>query len=104
MSCKKAQGYLAKQKLEVVERVDAKAKLGPADALRLARRASKVVVARGSRGVTFSMKKDPPDDETLLAHLLGPTGNLRAPVLRKGRTLLVGFNESAYRDVLGTST
>ena len=48
------------------------------------------------------MKKDPPDDETLLAHLLGPTGNLRAPTLRRGKTLLVGFNDEAYRQVLGS--
>jgi hypothetical protein len=47
------------------------------------------------------MKKDPPDDETLAAHLLGPTGNLKAPTLRVGDTLLVGFGEEAYRQVLG---
>jgi arsenate reductase-like glutaredoxin family protein len=46
------------------------------------------------------MKRDPPDDETLLSHLLGPTGNLRAPTLRKGKTLLVGFSDEAYRQVL----
>ena len=33
--------------------------------------------------------------------LLGPTGNLRAPTLRVGKTLLVGFDESSYVDVLG---
>jgi hypothetical protein len=48
------------------------------------------------------MKKDPPDDETLLAHILGPTGNLKAPTLRKGTTLLVGFSEEAYRTTLGS--
>lgn len=52
--------------------------------------------------VTFDMKKDPPDDDTLAAHLLGPTGNLRAPTLRKGKTLLVGFGAEAYRQVLGS--
>lgn len=46
------------------------------------------------------MKREPPDDETLAAHLLGPTGNLRAPTIRKGSTLLVGFSEEAYREVL----
>jgi arsenate reductase-like glutaredoxin family protein len=59
------------------------------------------VVGRGKKVVTFDMKNDPPDDETLLAHLLGPTGNLKAPTLRKGRTLLVGFSEEAYRVTLG---
>jgi hypothetical protein len=47
------------------------------------------------------MKKAPPDDDTLAAAILGPTGNLKAPTLRIGKTLLVGFNEEAYRQVLG---
>jgi hypothetical protein len=58
------------------------------------------VIGRGKKVVTFDMKSDPPDDETLLVHLLGPTGNLRAPTLRRGRTLLVGFSEEAYRQEL----
>jgi hypothetical protein len=62
----------------------------------------RIIAARGSRVVTFDLKKDPPDEETLLAHLLGPTGNLRAPTLRRGRTLLVGFNEDIYRQTLGS--
>ena len=32
--------------------------------------------------------------------LLGPTGNLRAPALRVGKTLLVGFSEEVYREQL----
>jgi arsenate reductase-like glutaredoxin family protein len=46
------------------------------------------------------MKSNPPDEETLLAHMLGPTGNLRAPTIRKGKTVLVGFSDDAYRQVL----
>ena len=41
-----------------------------------------------------------PDRATLLGLLLGPSGNLRAPTLRKGRTLLVGFDEPTYRAIL----
>ena len=82
------------------ETVDAKAKWGRDDALRLAARASSIVVARGSRVVTFSMTRNRPDEETLLAHLLGPTGRLRAPTLRIGKTLLVGFNADAYAKIL----
>lgn len=80
--------------------LDAKAKWGREDALKLAARASRIVVARGSKVVTFSMTRDRPDEETLLAHLLGPTGRLRAPTLRIGKTLLVGFNADAYADNL----
>ena len=58
-------------------------------------------VVRGKRVVHVDLSKDKPDRATLLGLLLGPTGNLRAPTLRKGRTLLVGFDESTYRQVLG---
>ena len=34
--------------------------------------------------------------------MLGSTGNLRAPLLVVGKTLLVGFNEDAYRAVFDT--
>ena len=47
------------------------------------------------------MRKDPPDDNTLAAAILGPTGNLKAPTLRIGDTLLVGFNAEAYKKVFG---
>lgn len=47
------------------------------------------------------MKKDPPERSALLAAILGPTGNLRAPTLRRGAVLLVGFNEDAYDGILG---
>jgi hypothetical protein len=33
--------------------------------------------------------------------MLGSTGNLRAPTAVVGKTLLVGFNEESYSDVLG---
>jgi hypothetical protein len=47
------------------------------------------------------LRKARPDRRALLALLLGPTGNLRAPTLRKGRTLIVGFEEGTYRKLLG---
>jgi hypothetical protein len=72
------------------------------EALALARAAARVVVGRGKTVVVFDMKKEPPDDDTLVAHLLGPTGNLKAPTLRVSDTLLVGFGAEAYRQVLGT--
>ncbi len=49
----------------------------------------------------YDMKRDPPDDETLLAHIIGPSGKLRAPVIRRGSTLLIGFAEDEFAKVLG---
>jgi hypothetical protein len=102
MGCKKAQGFLETEAWQVQERADAgKDRRGREEALALARTVDKVVVARGKKVVTYDMKNAPPDDDTLAAHLLGPTGNLKAPTLRKGQTLLVGFSEAAYQEVLG---
>jgi len=74
-----------------------KSKLGRSDALKLAKAANKVIAARGRKIVAFDMKKSPPSDADLLAVILGPTGNLRAPTLRVGKTLVVGFSEEAYK-------
>jgi hypothetical protein len=56
---------------------------------------------KGKRVSHVDLRKGRPDRAALLQLLLGPTGNLRAPTLRKGRTLLVGFDEATYRLVLG---
>ena len=102
MSCKKAQGFLAARDYEVKDQSDAgKERRGAKEALELARSVEAIVVGKGKKVVTFDMKTAPPDDKALLAHLLGPTGNLRAPTIRRGTTLLVGFNDEAYRLVLG---
>ena len=33
--------------------------------------------------------------------VIGPSGNLRAPTIRTGKTWFVGFHEEAYTDVFG---
>lgn len=71
------------------------------DALALARQVRHLYVAKGKQVVHLDMYKDQPDDETLQRLLLGSTGNLRAPTLRKGQTLLVGFDAETYTKVLG---
>ena len=100
----KAQGFLEKHQLQIGAQTNAtKERKGRDEALALAKSADKVVAGRGKKVVVFDMRHDPPDDETLLAQILGPTGNLKAPTIRKGKTLLVGFNEEAYRKILGKS-
>jgi len=71
------------------------------DALALARQANVLFVAKGKKVVRLDMKKDKPDKQTLSKLLLGPTGNLRAPTLRVGKKLVVGFQEQMYHDVFG---
>lgn len=104
MSCKKAQGFLESHAYPTPHEIlDAtKNRRGRDEALKLAKSVNTVIVARGKKVVTFDMKAAPPDDNTLADLLLGPTGNLKAPTLRLGQTLLVGFGEPAYQQILGT--
>ena len=60
-----------------------------------------VYAAKGKHVVHLDLRKEKPDRETLKKVLLGPTGNLRAPTLRKGKTLIVGFDEATYDKLLG---
>ncbi len=78
-----------------------KDKRGRRESLELARSAKTVIVGRGKKVIRVDMR-DPPDDDTLLGYLLGPSGNLKAPTLRVGDTLLVGFSEEAYREFFGS--
>ena len=70
------------------------------EAMALAREVDEIYASKGKQVVHLDMKKDKPDAAKLKGLLLGPTGNLRAPTLRKGRTLLVGFDETFYAAVL----
>jgi arsenate reductase-like glutaredoxin family protein len=81
--------------------VDAKkTTLKEREALALVQEVDEIYASKGKQVVHLDLKKAKPDKAALLGLLLGPTGNLRAPTLRKGRTLLVGFDEAAYAKVL----
>lgn len=57
-------------------------------------------VAKGKKVVHVDLKKAKPPRAELLGLLLGPTGNLRAPSVRTGRTMIVGFDEATYKQLL----
>ncbi len=78
-----------------------KERLGPDAALKLTQDVSEIIAAKGKKVVRFHLAKDKPSRDDLLAVLLGPSGNLRAPTLRKGKKLLVGFDAGTYSEVLG---
>jgi arsenate reductase-like glutaredoxin family protein len=70
-------------------------------ALKLVAKVSKLRVAKGKKRVDLDLKKDAPAEEELLKLILGPTGNLRAPTLLVGKTMVVGFNDEMYTEVFG---
>jgi len=59
----------------------------------------KIVSMKGKRLIELDLKKDKPSQEEIHAAILGPFGTLRAPALRKGKTLIVGFNEETYKSL-----
>lgn len=69
-------------------------------ALELLNSVSRLHAAKGKKVVAVDLKADGLSEDELLKLVLGPTGNLRAPTLRVGKTLVVGFNEEMYNSVL----
>jgi len=56
---------------------------------------------KGKKVSDFDMKKDKPNKDELLSLMLGATGNLRAPTIVRGKTVLVGFNQEVFDEILG---
>ena len=69
-------------------------------ALALAREMNEVYATKGKAVIHLDMRTNPSDDE-VAALIVGPSGNnLRAPTLRRGKTLLVGFDAATYATLL----
>ena len=85
--------------MDVEEVVDARK--GAFDANRawqLLQGAKAVTVAKGKSSVRFDRVAQ--QKEEILKQALGPTGNLRAPTLVIGKTVMVGFSDEAYAELL----
>ncbi len=65
----------------------------------MAKAATRVIVAKGKKVDDFKPGGKAPAE--VVTAMLGPPGNLRAPTLRVGKTVLVGFNDEAYSMVFG---
>ncbi|MCC6930163.1 MAG: hypothetical protein IT359_14355 [Gemmatimonadaceae bacterium] len=77
---------------------DAKKKRYDAVAVKEVLKGIEVIVSmKGKRFVKLDLKRGKVSDADIHAAILGPFGTLRAPTLRKGKTLIVGFNEDEYR-------
>jgi arsenate reductase-like glutaredoxin family protein len=60
-------------------------------------KAKTLSVGRGKKMQTFVPDKD--NKEEILKVCLGRTGNLRAPTVRSGKLVYVGFNEEIYKEL-----
>jgi arsenate reductase-like glutaredoxin family protein len=58
---------------------------------------NRLIVAKGKKLDEFDVSKKV--SAAAVKAMLGATGNLRAPTLRVGKTVLVGFNQEAYEQI-----
>tara|TARA_R110002110_G_scaffold203582_1_gene414709 strand:+ start:372 stop:644 length:273 start_codon:yes stop_codon:yes gene_type:complete len=85
--------------IEILETVPASRKLQADDAKSLLQGVTRLVAMKGKKVVTLEPGQDSVED--CVAAMLGPTGNLRAPAIRSGSTLLIGFNDDCFTEVFG---
>ena len=57
-----------------------------------------MIVAKGKKVSEFKPGGKAPKE--VVEAMLGPTGNLRAPTIRRGKTVLVGFNDEVFAERL----
>lgn len=107
MGCKRAQEFLARRGIEAAEtRSATRNPLLRADVPSLLEGVGEVLVARGRKFDRFDLSDAGATAEvaerivgsgkSLADRLLGRTGKLRAPTIRTGDTLLVGFHADMY--------
>jgi arsenate reductase-like glutaredoxin family protein len=97
-TCGKTQDYFQTAGTQVKLEVNAtKEKYDQGRALQLLRESATLLVAKGQKFQEINLKKTELSDDELLKLVMGPTGNLRAPTFKVGKTLVVGFNEEMYQ-------
>ena len=87
---------LAEKKVAVAEERSTKqAPLTDAEVRKLLAAVETVVIARGRSAEPRPARRVKPAD------LKGPTGNFRAPMVRRGKKLLVGFHPASLAALVG---
>ncbi len=72
-------------------------KLQASDATDLLADADRMLACKGKKVNEFNVAGGVTDDA--VHAMLGPTGNMRSPTIKYGRTLVVGYNEEVFTDI-----
>ena len=75
-----------------------KEKIDGTQAWELLSKAKTLYIAKGKKVIDFTPA--PGEREAILKAAMGRSGNLRAPTLKKGDTILIGYNDSLYPEHL----
>ena len=62
-----------------------------------------IYIAKSKRIIHVQLNAGKQEPDMLASLLLRPSGDLRAPTFRRGRTLVIGFDEATYRKILGSA-
>ena len=73
--------------------------MGPDDLGPWFRGRKRLIVAKGKKFASHTLRGMPPDERAEL--VLGPSGKLRAPTLLVGDTMIVGFHPEVYEEAFG---
>lgn len=84
-------------KVKVEEEIPASRKWQADDATEKLKGMKKLIAMKGKKVTELNPAKDSVDD--CVAAMLGPTGNMRAPTIQVGKTLLVGFNDEVFSEI-----
>ncbi|HEY9758376.1 MAG TPA: ArsC family (seleno)protein [Oculatellaceae cyanobacterium] len=100
-TCQKSDNFFAVNKVQVKNVVDCKKEIMHFDdALKLLAGVDKLYATKGVKVFEVDMKTEKPTKARLEELLIGPSGKLRAPTIKNGKTLVVGFNEGMYKSAL----
>lgn len=95
-TCQKTDGYLAREGISVNTVVDCKKEpMTFSEARGLLEGVRRLYATKGSKVVEVYMASKPADPE-LISLMIGPSGKLRAPTIKNGDVLVIGFNEDMY--------
>ena len=94
-SCKNSQEVLENHQVAINEVVDArKERIDAGKAWDLIHNVKNITTAKGKKVQRWEPGVD--DKTTILKHVMGPSGNLRAPAYRIADEFVIGFNPEFY--------
>ncbi|MCM2271983.1 MAG: hypothetical protein NDJ18_05450 [candidate division Zixibacteria bacterium] len=97
----RSQEFLAKKKVEIKSRTSTKQQsYSETQARGLLEGIEVLISLKGRSVVRVDLRKAKPGWVELAKLMIGPTGKLRAPVIRKGKTLIIGFHNETYCELL----
>ena len=101
-TCTKSQDFMTSNTVAIGETIDArKTRYEPKEAISFVRQADEAWIARGKTVHKIVFKKEEIADADLLKLIIGPSGFLRAPIIRRGKKIFIGFEAEQYAEFLG---